>query len=269
MADALRTALDAIAAMGPAGSAAFVLLYAVCCVAFVPAVVLTFGAGAAFGLVKGFFLVWAGATLGACLAFLAGRYLLRDWVSRKLEGFPAFRAVSRAVAKEGWKVVVLTRLSPVLPFILLNYGYGLTGISLREYAWASCIGMVPGTLLYVWLGAAAGEAVRAGAGGRARTPAEWAFFAVGLLATLGAVTLVGRAARRALADGDPVSWKRSLLSGDEHDDALVAAVHPSDWKSPEPKPSTTSSCSARAPRVSSRRPARPASAPRWRSWSAA
>lgn len=200
MAEALKAALDAVAGMGPAGSAVFVLLYALCCVAFVPAVVLTLGAGAAFGLVKGFFLVWAGATLGACLAFLAGRYLLRDWVSRRLERFPAFRAVSRAVGKEGWKVVVLTRLSPVLPFILLNYGYGLTTISLREYAWSSWLGMAPGTLLYVWLGAAAGEAVRAGAGGRARTPAEWAFFALGLLATLGAVTLVGRAARRALAE---------------------------------------------------------------------
>lgn len=200
MAEALKTALDAVATMGAAGQAVFVLLYAAACVVFLPAVVLTLGAGAVFGLGRGFFLVWAGATLGAGLAFLAGRYFLRDWVSRRLESFPTFRAVSRAVGKEGWRVVLLTRLSPVLPFVLLNYGYGLTTISFREYLWSSCVGMVPGTLLYVWLGAAAGDVVRAGAGGRARTPAEWAFFVVGLLATLGAVTLVGRAARRALAE---------------------------------------------------------------------
>ena len=200
MAQALQAALDAVAGMGPAGWVAFVLLYAVCCVLFVPGVVLTLGGGAVFGVAKGFILVWAGATLGASLAFLSGRYLLRDWVSRRLERFPVFRAVSKAVGKEGWRVVILTRLSPVLPFILLNYAYGLTTISLREYAWSSCVGMAPGTLLFVWLGAAAGEAVRAGAGARARTSAEGAFYGIGLAATIAAVTLVGRAAKKALAE---------------------------------------------------------------------
>jgi uncharacterized membrane protein YdjX (TVP38/TMEM64 family) len=200
MAEAMRAALDAVAAMGAPGQLLFVLLYAAACVLFLPAVVLTLGAGAAFGLARGFLLVWAGASLGLCAAFLSCRYLLRDWVQRRLEPFAAFRAVSKAVGKEGWRVVLLTRLSPVLPFTLLNYGYGLTSIPLPEYAWSSCVGIVPGTLLYVWLGAAAGEAVRAGAGGRTRTPAEWAFYGVGLAATLAAVTLVGRAAKRALAE---------------------------------------------------------------------
>ena len=202
MAQALQAALDAVAGMGPVGWVAFILLYAVCNVVFVPAIVLTLGGGAVFGVGRGFLLVWAGATLGSSLAFLTGRYLLRDWVSRRLERFPAFRAVSKAVGKEGWRVVILTRLSPVLPFILLNYAYGLTTISWREYAWSSCVGMAPGTLLFVWLGAVAGEAVRAGAGasGRARTPVEWAFYVIGLAETVAAVTMVGRAAKKALAE---------------------------------------------------------------------
>lgn len=183
-------------AAGPAGQAAFIVLYAVACTAFLPASLLTLGAGAAFGLGKGFLLVSAGATLGACASFLVGRHLLRAWVSRKLERFPAFAAVSGAVGQEGWKVVLLTRLSPVLPFSLLNYGYGLTSVRFGEYTLASWLGMMPGTLLYVYLGAAAGEAARAGS--RARTPAEWALFGAGLTATAAAVWLVGRTARRAL-----------------------------------------------------------------------
>lgn len=200
MTEVMRAALDAVSGMGPAGQLLFVLLYAAACVLFLPAVVLTLGAGAAFGVGRGFLLVWTGASLGLVAAFLSGRYLLRDWVRRRLEPYAAFRAVSTAVGREGWRVVLLTRLSPVLPFTLLNYGYGLTSIGLREYAWSSAVGIVPGTLLYVWLGAAAGEAVRAGAGGRQRTPAEWAFYIMGLAATLAAVVLVGRAAKRALAE---------------------------------------------------------------------
>lgn len=176
--------------------ALFVGAYVLATVAFLPGSALTLGAGAAFGLWKGFALVSAGSTLGACAAFLVGRHLLRGWVSKKLAAVPAFAAVAGAVGAEGWKVVLLTRLSPVLPFNLLNYAYGLTTVGFWEYALASWIGMIPGTLLYVYLGAAAGEAARGGS--RARTPAEWAFYAGGLAATAVAAWLVGRAAKRAL-----------------------------------------------------------------------
>ena len=177
--------------------AAFVALYVAGCVAFIPGSALTLGAGAAFGLWKGFVLVSIASTLGACAAMLVGRYFLRDWVSRKLERFPVFGAVRRAVAAEGWKVVGLTRLSPVLPFTLLNYAYGLTDVPLGEYALASWIGMMPGTLLFVYLGAAAGEAARGGT--HARSPLEWALFAAGLAATALAAWLVGRKAKAELA----------------------------------------------------------------------
>lgn len=197
MKELLSSALAWTAAAGPWGQAAFVGLYILACVAFLPGSVLTLGAGAAFGLWKGFLLVSLGSTLGACASFLAGRYLLRDWVSRKLNAVPAFAAVAAAVGREGGKVVFLTRLSPVLPFNLLNYAYGLTTVGLRPYALASWLGMMPGTFLYVYLGAAAGEAARAGS--RGRTPVEWALFAAGLAATAVAAWLVGRSARRALA----------------------------------------------------------------------
>ena len=193
----LASALARTAAAGLGGQAAFVGLYVLACVAFLPGSVLTLGAGAAFGLWTGFLLVSVGSTSGACAAFMAGRYVLSDWVSRRLARVPAFAAVAGAVGQEGWRVVFLTRLSPVLPFNLLNYGYGLTTVGLGEYALASWVGMMPGTFLYVYLGAAAGEAARAGA--RSRTPAEWALFAAGLAATAVAAWLVGRTARRALA----------------------------------------------------------------------
>ncbi|MDE2290579.1 MAG: TVP38/TMEM64 family protein, partial [Elusimicrobia bacterium] len=178
-----------------AGQGAFVLLYAAAAVAFLPGSVLTLGAGAAFGLWRGFILVSLGSTLGACAAFLVGRFLLRGWVERRLARFPAFAAVAAAVGAEGWKVVLLTRLSPVLPFNLLNYAYGLTPVSLGEYAWASWVGMMPGTMLYVYLGTAAGRLARGGG----RTPAQEALFAGGLAATALAAWLVGRKAKEALA----------------------------------------------------------------------
>lgn len=177
--------------------AAFVGLYVLATVAFLPGSALTLGAGAAFGLWKGFALVSIASTLGASAAFLVGRHLLRDWVTRKLEKVPAFAAIAGAVGAEGWKVVLLTRLSPVLPFNLLNYAYGLTTVGFGEYALASWLGMIPGTFLYVYLGAAAGEAARGGS--RARTSAEWALYAGGLAATAVAAWLVGRTAKLALS----------------------------------------------------------------------
>ena len=205
MRELLSAALAWTAAAGLAGQAAFVGLYVLACVAFLPGSVLTLGAGAVFGLWKGFVLVSVGSTVGAWASFLMGRYLLRDWVSRRLEKVPVFSAVAGAVGQEGWKVVLLTRLSPVLPFNLLNYGYGLTTVGLGEYTLASWIGMMPGTFLYVYLGAAAGEAARGGS--RTRTPAEWALYGAGLAATVFAAWLVGRSAKRALSAKIPANRK--------------------------------------------------------------
>ena len=192
----LQAALHRVSEMGAGGMAVFILLYVAATVAFLPGSVLTVGAGAAFGLWKGFALVSAGATLGASAAFLVGRHLIRERIEKRLKGHPSFAAISGAVGAQGWRVVLLTRLSPVLPFNLLNYAFGLTRVGFGEYVLASWAGMLPGTFLYVYLGAAAGEAARAGA--RTKTPAEWALLAAGLAATALAAWLIGRAAKKAL-----------------------------------------------------------------------
>lgn len=190
----LREALAGLESLGAWGPVIFVLLYIVAAVLLVPGSALTLGAGALFGVGLGSVLVSAGATLGATAAFLVGRYLARDWVAKKIEGNAAFAALDRAVAADGWKIVGLTRLSPAFPFTLLNYAFGLTRVSLRDYVLASWIGMMPGTVMYVYLGSLARAA-----GDRSRTPAEWALYGVGLAATIVVTVFVTRLARAALA----------------------------------------------------------------------
>lgn len=193
----LRAAVEHIAGLGVWGPVLFAPLYVAATVLFLPGWVLTLGAGAAFGLLKGIPIVSVSATLGATAAFLVGRYAARDWVAAKIAGYPQFRAVDEAVAREGWKIVGLMRLSPVFPFNLLNYAFGITRVSLRDFVLASWAGMLPGTVMYVYLGTLAGTL--AGTERAGRTPAEWALYAIGLLATLTVTLYVTRIARRALA----------------------------------------------------------------------
>jgi uncharacterized membrane protein YdjX (TVP38/TMEM64 family) len=180
----------------------FVLLYVVACVLFLPGSVLTLGAGVIFGVVKGSVIVSVASTLGATVAFLVGRYLARGWVSGKIEGNARFEAIDRAIGREGWRIVGLTRLSPIFPFNLLNYAFGLTRVRLDHYMVASWVGMMPGTVMYVYLGSLAGSlaTLGSGAGGSTHTPAQWAFYGVGLLATVAVTVYVTRIARRALAE---------------------------------------------------------------------
>jgi uncharacterized membrane protein YdjX (TVP38/TMEM64 family) len=129
----LTNALDWIRGLGALAPIVFIAIYIAACVAFLPGSILTIGAGVIFGVVRGSLYVSIAATLGATAAFLVGRYLARDWVSARLEGNAKFQAIDEAVGKEGWKIVILTRLSPVFPFNLLNYAYGLTRVTLRDY----------------------------------------------------------------------------------------------------------------------------------------
>ena len=172
----------------------YVIVYAVLGSIFFPASVLTLAAGAAFGLGLGTLVCSLGATLGAALSFLIGRYLARDWVAMKLQGSRRFLAIDRAVAREGWRVVALTRLSPIFPYGLLNYGFGITAVRFWPYVLSSWITMVPGTVLYVYIGTLG----RSLAEVSERGAWEWALFCGGLLATVVVVMLVTRAARRAM-----------------------------------------------------------------------
>ena len=195
-----RNALAWIEGADPIGPIVFFGLYIAACVLMLPGSILTLGAGAVFGVVNGSLLVSLSSTVGATAAFLVGRYLAREMVARRVAGNPSFRAMDEAVASEGWKIVGLTRLSPVFPFNVLNYAFGLTRVSLRDYMLASWIGMIPGTVMYVYLGSLAGSLAELGAkeGGRTRPPAEWALYLVGLIATVAVTVVITRIARRAL-----------------------------------------------------------------------
>ena len=178
----------------------FISGYIIATVAFVPGALLTLAAGATFGIVKGTIYVFLGATVGSSAAFLVSRHVARSAVERRLASHPRFAAIDRAVGSAGRKIVLLLRLSPVFPFNLLNYGLGLTNVSFTDYVMAS-VGMLPGTLLYVYYGKLAGD-VAALAGGAAvqRGAAYYAVLVLGLAATVIVTTIVTRTARRALRE---------------------------------------------------------------------
>jgi len=196
--DWLKDLNDLFARLGPAGLILFVLAYALAAILLVPGSALTIGAGVIYGLGWGLVAVSAGSTCGAAGSFLVARYLARRRVEGWAAASPRFAAIDQAVGREGWKIVLLTRLSPIFPYTLLNYLYGLTRVSFGAYVLASWIGMMPGTLLYVYLGFAGRAVAQAATGGARRTPAEYALWAIGLLATLGVTLYVTRLARRAL-----------------------------------------------------------------------
>lgn len=195
MNEILQNGLDWVEQLGPTGPALFILLYIAACVLFIPGSALTLGAGAIFGVVRGSIIVSIASTLGATAAFLIGRYFARDWIARKIEKNEKFAAIDQAVGREGWKIVGLTRLSPAFPFSLLNYAYGLTKVSLRDYVLASWIGMMPGTIMYVYVGSLA----RLGVDAQQTSTAQTVLKIVGLLATVAVTVYVTKIARAALA----------------------------------------------------------------------
>jgi uncharacterized membrane protein YdjX (TVP38/TMEM64 family) len=205
----LRNALEWVNSLGSLGAIAFIAIYFLATVAFFPGSILTLGAGVVFGVVWGSLYVFVGATLGATAAFLVGRYLARGWVSRKIAGNANFRAIDEAVGKEGFKIVLLTRLSPVFPFNLLNYAYGVTGVSLRDYFLAS-VGMIPGTIMYVYIGSLAGSIATLGTGTQPTNAGlQWVIRILGFVATIAVTFYVTRVARKALAE--------AVMDSREHD----------------------------------------------------
>jgi uncharacterized membrane protein YdjX (TVP38/TMEM64 family) len=189
--------VDGLGAWGPA---VFIAGYAIAVVAFAPASLLTLAGGAIFGVAAGTAYVFVAAVLGSSLAFLISRYLARAAIERRLAGNEKFAAIDRAVREQGRRIVFLLRLSPAFPFNLLNYALGLTSVRFTDYLAAS-VGMLPGTLLYVYSGKAVGDvAALAGGAKHERGASDFALLAVGLIATAVVTTIVTRIARRALAE---------------------------------------------------------------------
>ena len=195
----LRSFNDWVCQMGLAGIFIFIVVYATATVLLVPGAILTIGAGFAFGLWKGFLAVCAGSTLGAALAFLVARFIARDKVETIAKGNEKFRNIDNAIGKQGAKLVFLLRLSPVIPFNLSNYFYGLTAVKFWPYVLASWIGMMPGTFLYVYIGTA-GKAAVSAAGGEAVKQGwqYWTFMSIGLVATIVVTIWVTKIARDSL-----------------------------------------------------------------------
>ncbi len=221
--------------------------------AFPPALLLTIAAGAldADNVVAAVAAISLGSTVAATGAFLLGRTLARGWVETQAAHRPIFKALDAAVAEGGFKIVLLTRLSPLLPYFLLNYAYGLTRVRLRDFVLASWIGMLPGTVLYVYIGATVGGAA-ALAGGKAPDTglAGRVFWWIGLAATALVTYLVTRQARKALhkalqsanhaqppaPEEEHMPERRVVSPPDDWNRMLRDAVHPSDWINPDPPP---------------------------------
>lgn len=184
---------------GAAGVGVFALVYVVATALLLPGSILTLGAGFAYGPVWGTLLVSPISVLAATVSFVLARFVARDWVSRKVARDPRFAAIDAAVGESGFKIVVLLRLSPVLPFNLMNYALGLTRVRLRDYILGSWVGMLPGTVMYVYLGSLVTSATELASGERPDAgPWGRALYWGGLAATLLVTIVITRVARRAL-----------------------------------------------------------------------
>jgi len=241
-----------VRSLGAIGPLVVVLVYMLCTVLFVPGSAITIGAGTLFGLTTGFIVVVLGANLGALCSFLLARGFLREKVAGWAAVNPKFRSLDQAIGKHGFKMVLLTRLSPVFPFVLLNYLLGLTAVRTPAYVLANLLGMLPATFLFVYIGAAARQALAGPLDGATDFYQQLVKY-LGLLATVAVVVMVTRIARRALreaeqqhdgavaagmpllnADHQPVSYDDITLAGDEYDKQLIENCHPPRWSNPLP-----------------------------------
>lgn len=186
---------------GPAGYALFVLVYAGLEILAIPAIPLTMSAGLLFGTVTGTIIVSISGTVAASVAFLIARYFARDRILKLVEGNKKFLAIDKAIGENGFRVVTLLRLSPLLPFSLGNYLYGLTSVKFVPYVLGSWLGMLPGTWAYVSAGAFGRAIIQeesevglVGGNGQLLT------LGLGLLATALAATYVTRLANDAVKD---------------------------------------------------------------------
>ena len=197
----LRTLLLSIQSSERWGVFAYLLLYNIATILFVPAILLTLGAGAIYGVVWGSVYVFFASTFGATLAFLVGRYFSRDWALQTLSNHPNFHALNQAVARSGFKIVLLTRLSPIFPFNLLNYAFGVMQVSLKDYILGS-VGMIPAILGYTYIGSLIGDVAALGQQPTLDSPqariAQWTLYAIATLATSILLLYASKLARQTL-----------------------------------------------------------------------
>src|SRR5512139_2335649 len=214
--DHLLTLVSWIRGAGWTGGCIFILAYVAATVLFVPGFILTLGAGFAYGVIVGSAVVSIAANIGAVLAFIIGRTLARNWVAARVRAHPRFAAMDRAVGGVGLKIVLLTRLSPILPFNLLNYAFGLTQVSLRDYVVGSLIGMLPGTVMYVYFGSLLTNLSQLAAGRPSDSSAQPFFYFGGLAVTVVLTAYVTRLAQRALSEATAEARAASIAGEGAH-----------------------------------------------------
>ena len=188
---------------------AFSVVYGLAATLFVPGSVLSLAAGVVFGVWQGTAVVWCGAVLAIVLSFLIARYGARRRVEALARRRPRFGAVDRALGEQGWKIVALMRLSPLFPFNVQNYLFGVTAIRFWPYCLASAIFIIPGTFLYVYLGYAGGETAMAVGGSDSVDALKLGLQLAGLVATLAVTVLVARVAAKAIAMHAPAEPNRT------------------------------------------------------------
>ena len=186
--------IEKTASSGPVGYLGFILIYIVSTVMMLPGSPLTFAAGALFGFWKGLILVSLSSTLGATCAFMVSRYLIRKSVEKRVLENKKFQSIDNEINEQGWKIVILARLSPIIPFFLLNYALGITKIRFIHFIFASWIGMIPGTIVYVLMGNMGGAFING-----KKSSFEWVLLGIGLIATILVTLLISKIIKKSQA----------------------------------------------------------------------
>jgi uncharacterized membrane protein YdjX (TVP38/TMEM64 family) len=200
-----------LADLGGWGPVLFIGIYIVAAITLAPAFLLTFSAGAVFGLWRGTVLTYIGAVLGASAVYAVAAPLARSRLLRWIDRDPRVSATRRAVVKDSAWIMFLLRLSPLVPYNLLNYALSLSGVSYRDYLLAS-LGMIPAIIMYAYYGTIAGDVTRILAGVSPKRGTEYyVMLVVGLIATFVATHMISRAAKKAIAQEELATKEEDSL----------------------------------------------------------
>jgi uncharacterized membrane protein YdjX (TVP38/TMEM64 family) len=197
--EAILQLLEWVRQQGDQAILVFILIDALWIILGMPASILSLGGAILFGFWRALFAVWIAASIASVVSFYLARYLLRGWLEKRLQRRPKFAAIDRAVGRSGWQIILLMRLSPIFPFGIFNYALGLTAVKFRDYFIGTLIGVIPGTAAYIYAGTLIRDLANLTGSRPARTPLEWAFYVIGLIATVVVCVYIVRLARVTLA----------------------------------------------------------------------
>lgn len=190
--------IESLDKLGLWGRAVFIVMYVLGTLVLFPVTLLSFASGALHGFIAGFAIAILSATAGASLAFLLSRYFFRDWIQKEMAMHPKFRALENDVAERGWKIVALSRVSFVLPYTVLNYAFGLTQIPFYRYTFVTFVAMIPGTLLYTYLGSIAGTVAAYFQNRQSFTVVEIIFSSITVAASLALLVYLGAIVKKSI-----------------------------------------------------------------------